>query len=73
LINTGAEIWGWESWAIGDLMFDYQTLGKGLDVPTGIVQGFEKDVCDEFSLDNTLMEIYVSWATKSCAKANNGC
>jgi hypothetical protein len=54
-----------------NLMFDYQTLGKSLDVPTGIVQGFEKEARDEFPLDNMLMEIHVLRAIKSYAKVNN--
>jgi hypothetical protein len=52
-------------------MFDYQTLGKSLAVPTWVVQEFEQEARDEFLSDNMLMEIHVLRAIKSYAKINN--
>ncbi|MHC6204248.1 hypothetical protein ACYULU_13785 [Breznakiellaceae bacterium SP9] len=53
-----------------NLMFDYISLGKNLDVPMEIVQKFEKEARSEFPFDTMLMEIHVLRAIKAYAKIN---
>ena len=54
-----------------DLMFDYHSLGKSLEIPIEIVQNFEKDARNEFPFDNMLMEIHILRAIKSYARKTN--
>jgi hypothetical protein len=51
-----------------NLMFDYNSFGNSLDIPTEIVQRFEKEAQNEFPFDNMLMEIHVLRALKAYAK-----
>ena len=51
-------------------MFDYQSCGKSLAVPTEVIQKFEKEAHDEFPFDNMLMEIHMLRAVKAYAKTS---
>ena len=51
-----------------DLMFDYLTFGKELNIPKEIIQEFEKEARDEFPFDDMLMELHVLRALKYYAR-----
>ena len=54
-----------------NLVFDYHSFGKNLEIPMEIVQNFEKEARNEFPFDDMLMEIHVLRAIKSYAKISN--
>ena len=53
---------------MGNVMFDYRSLGKRLAVPAKIVQKIEKEVRNEFPFDPMLREIHIFRAVKTYAK-----
>ena len=55
---------------MGNLMFDYRSLGEKLAVPPKIVQKIEEEARDEFPFDNMLMEIHILRAVKAYAKTS---
>ena len=54
-----------------NIIFDYRSFGEEMDIPTEIVQLFEKEAYNEFPNDNMLMEIHVLRAVKAYVKTNS--
>ena len=52
-----------------NLMFDYLTFAKELNVSEKIIQKLEKEARDEFPFDDMLMELHVLRALKYYSRA----